>query len=350
MTRRAPWLLLVPLLAACAQPWNLGDDDATADDDDALFDDDDDSVVPDDDDLAPDDDDTTAPPLPDVVPVSLDGMATDVVIARGDTLSIGYSYANEGDGTAVASEEVPLINRVHLATGTSTMSSTAVLLEGWRTVNLGSGASSFRDVTEVEVDAAPGSYHLILEVDSGDHVAEANEGNNELVGIGVTISSVAGDEDCANGTDDDFDGQVDCDDVDCWGELYCLSDLVPLAATGVVFPLTVQQGQTVQLGYTYENAGGSATNGITESTPLVNALHLSESTSLSDSVAVLLMSSRTEDLNAGQGSSLAAMDVTIGVPPGSYQALLEVDRDDVVAEGDESNNLLVVGGVSVIAP
>jgi hypothetical protein len=348
--RWAPWLLLLPLLAACAQPWNLDDDDALpTDDDDTLFDDDD-TVVPDDDDVAPDDDDTTPPELPDVVPVSLDGMATDVTILRGDTISFGYSYANEGEGTAAASEEVPLINRVHLATGTSTMSSVAVLLEGWRTTPLGSGASSFRDVTEVYVDVAPGSYNLVLEVDAEDHVAEADEGNNELLGAGVTVSSNAGDEDCSNGTDDDFDGLVDCDDVDCWGELSCLSDLVPLAATGVVFPLTVQQGQTVQIGYAYENAGGSATNGITESTPLINALHLSESTSLADSVTVLLMSSRSENLNAGQGSSLAAVDVTIGLSPGSYQALLEVDQDDVVAEGNEGNNVLVVGGVNVTAP
>ena len=348
MIRQAPGLLVVLLLAACAQSWNLDDDDSIPIDDDDVFDDDDSG--PDDDDLGPDDDDATPPELPDVVPVSIDGVAGSVTVQRGDTISLGYTYANDGEGTAVASEEVPLINRVHLASGTSSISSAAVVLEGWRTVNLGSGSSSFREVTEVEIDVAPGSYNLVLEVDADDHVDEADEGNNELSGVQVIVTETSSGEDCGNGVDDDFDGQVDCEDVDCWSELACMPDLVPLAISGVTFPLTVQQGQTIQVGYSYENAGGSATNGITESTPLINALHLSESVSVADSVTVLVMSSRTENLGDGQGSSLAPVDATIGIPAGTYQALLEVDQDDVVAEGSEGNNVLVAGQVTVTAP
>ena len=351
MTRHLLGLLLLPLLlAGCAQPWNLDDDDCVAtDDDDAIFDDDDSAPVDDDDATPPDDDDATPPQLPDVVPVSLDGLLGSQVVERGGTLSIGYTYSNEGEGTAVLSEEVPLINKVHLSTGSSSTSSAAVLLEGWRTVNLGAGASSFLEVTEVEIDVVPGTYNLVLEVDTTGAVDEADEGNNELVGVQVQVTDPSGDEDCGNGVDDDFDGQVDCEDVDCFFEVSCMPDLVPLAISGVSLPLSVQQGQTVQIGYSYENAGGSPTNSITASTPLINALHLSESTSVADSVTVLLMSSRTEDLNAGQGSSLAPVDATIGIPAGSYQALLEVDQDDVVSEGDEGNNVLVLGEVTVTA-
>jgi len=350
--RFVPLLLLPLLLAGCAQPWNLDDDDTTAvtDDDDDLFDDDD-STPPDDDDTTspPDDDDSTPPELPDVVPVSIDGPMGSIVVERGDTISIGYTYANDGEGTAVITEEVPLINRIHISTGSSSTSSAAVLLEGWRTVNLGAGSSSFRDVTEVEVDVVPGTYHLVLEVDADDHIDEVDEGNNELAGVQVQVTGSSAGEDCDNGLDDDYDGLVDCEDVDCFFEVDCMPDLVPLGISGVTLPLTVQQGQTVQIGYSYENAGGSPTNSITESTPLINALHLSESTSVSDSVTVLVMSSRTDNLNAGQASSLAPVDATIGIPAGTYQALLEVDQDDVVAESSEGNNVIVLGEVTVTA-
>ncbi len=295
----------------------------------------------DDDDVA--DDDDAAPALPDIVGLSVDGDALPLTLEQGEYVDLGYTYANDGTATATLSSSNPLSNRVHLSTGPSAATSADILFEGVRTSDL----VAFMSVAPRQVLVAPGTYSVVLEVDATNNVAESEEFNNELVAGTITVVASTVPEVCDNGADDDFDGDEDCDDADCTGATACLPDLQPLSIDGWSLPATVTSGDTITVGYSYENAGGGATSGLSAGNPMTNRLHLSTSTSIGDSIGSFLSATRTSDLNPGQSSSLTPSPVTLTAPAGTYYVLLSVDDEDVVTESEEGDNVLNGGQVTV---
>ena len=282
-----------------------------------------------------------------MVGLSVDGETFPVTIEQGQTLDLGYSYANEGLGDATLSVAAPLVNRIHLSFGSTAATSADILVEGTRTADLVAGGSSFLGVGPRTVLLAPGTYQVVLEVDATDNVVEADEGNNEIVAGTVTVVASTVAEDCANGIDDDFDGAEDCDDSECAADIVCEPDLVPLSLDGLSLPTTVADGSSITLGYSYQNAGGGPTTGISVGSPMANRVHLSPTTSADDSVAVILSATRTSNLNPGQSSALSPVAVTLTAPAGTWNVLVSVDDDDVVGEGFEGNNVLVAGTLTV---
>jgi hypothetical protein len=304
-------------------------------------------VVVDDDDTVVVDDDDTTPMEPNIIPVSVDGPSFPVTLQQGDDLDLGYHYANTGTAPATPSALFPLVNRVHLSTGSTATSSVQVLAYGQRTSDLSPGATSFLNIGAHQVTAPPGTYSLILQVDATDVVPEANEADNELYGGQVIVTPNTSSEVCDNGIDDDFDGDEDCEDSECSALVICQPDIVPDSVDGTPLPATVQQSSTLPLGYSYSNDGGGPTTTISSTTPMTNGIHLSNSTDIADSVALILTATRTSNLAGGQGSSLAPVSTPVYAAPGTYQVILEVDIYDVVAEAEETNNWIWVGELTV---
>ncbi len=239
---------------------------------------------------------------------------------------------------------------IHLSTSGDADGSVAILVAGTRSTDLGAGVSSFLSPDAVVIAAPAGVYQLILQVDALGNVDEDDEGDNILVAGEVTVTPSGDPEgDCTDGVDDDFDGLVDCADDDCAGIPYCDPDIVGVEVTGTSLPTVVSQGGTVSLGYGYANMGGGTTTGLSPGQPMVNHVLLSSSTSLLDAVQTLRVGERTSDIDAGDDGFLSPIDVTVSVSAGTYQVLLNVDVTDVVDEGDESNNVLVAGSLTVTA-
>ena len=331
----------------------VDDDDTTPppdDDDTTLPPDDDDTVIIDDDDTVIIDDDDTAPMMPNIIPVSIDGPIFPVSLQQGDNLDVGYHYANTGTAPASLSSVFPLVNRVHLCTGTTAASSVEVVAVGQRTSDMSPGQTSFLAINGFQVTSAPGTYNLVFQVDATDVVVEADEADNELLAGVVTVTPNTSSEICGNGIDDDFDGDEDCEDSDCQSLPICQPDIVPDTVTGTTFPASVEQDDTTPLGYSYSNDGGGPTTNLSSANPMTNGIHLSTSADIADSVALILTATRTSDLSAGQGSSLSPVNTPIYASPGVYQVILEVDIYDSVAEADENNNWVWVGQMTVTPP
>ena len=285
--------------------------------------------------------------MPNIIPVSVDGPIFPVSLQQGDDLEVGYHYANTGTAPATLSSVFPLVNQIHLCTGTTAASSVEVVALGQRTSDMSPGATSFLNINPFQVSSPPGTYSLVLQVDATDVVVESDEGGNELLAGQVTVTPNTSSEICDNGVDDDFDGNEDCEDSECQSLPACQPDIVPDSVTGTPLPASVQQNASTPLGYSYANDGGGPTTTITSANPMTNGIHLSTTTDIADSVALILTATRTSDLSAGQGSSLAPVSTPIYASPGTYQVILEVDIYDVVGEVDENNNWVWVGQMTV---
>ena len=84
---------------------------------------------------------------------------------------------------------------------------------------------------EVTFECVPGqTYYIVVEAYGTDHFDDAGgpcldeDGNvySPDYTLSFDVSSSTGcAEDCDNGLDDDLDGVLDCDDVDCWSEPLC---------------------------------------------------------------------------------------------------------------------------------
>ena len=172
-----------------------------------------------------------------------------------------------------------------------------------------------------------------------DDVTEEHDAGDDDDSVGDDDDSAVGDDD---DDDDDDDGAGDDDDS------AAPPDIVADGVTDLVLPLTIDAGDSVDVGYSYSNAGG-ATLGVTSASPVVNRVHLSSSSLVADSVEVLVQGSRSTDLAAGQAASLAASTQTPTAGVGTWTVLLEVDANDVVAESDETNNVLVAGQLTIQA-
>jgi hypothetical protein len=76
-------------------------------------------------------------------------------------------------------------------------------------------AKAFEGAAELSLPVAAGSYFLVLD---GSYGTDAG-----AFQLAVSLSPLADSEvDCANGLDDDLDGDSDCDDDDCAANVYCV--------------------------------------------------------------------------------------------------------------------------------
>ena len=208
-----------------------------------------------------------------------DGQATFDVTVQTATVSAGvqgrsYGLAHDGDSFSIADSacagagldylcgteaEAALVNpffnvstRVGPAQNSPSGFISAVVLSFIAPATLTTGQTNSLAKLTYNVDAVPGASSLIRLAD--DELSN----NGPTVALNITVAGEAklpetlvhaevsppgaAAEDCANGVDDDGDGDVDCDDADCADAANC--EVVPVGAYGFSFG-TDGDGQTV---------------------------------------------------------------------------------------------------------
>lgn len=76
-------------------------------------------------------------------------------------------------------------------------------------------SKAFEGAAELSMPVAAGTYFLVVDGSYGKDAGSFT--------LDVALSPLADDEvDCANGQDDDMDGDLDCDDDDCAEDVYCV--------------------------------------------------------------------------------------------------------------------------------
>jgi hypothetical protein len=74
---------------------------------------------------------------------------------------------------------------------------------------------AFEGAAELSMPVAAGTYYLVVDGSYGKDAGSFT--------LNVSLSPLADEEsDCANGQDDDMDGDLDCDDDDCAADVYCV--------------------------------------------------------------------------------------------------------------------------------
>ena len=215
--------------------------------------------------------------------------------APGQTLQVSSTVRNAG-GTAAASFRVGF----YLSSSNSSVAGASLI--GFRPIDVLPAAMSKTISTAVTIpnDASAGSSFLVAFVDDRDDVVEDNEDNN-LRSVRLTIVK---------------------------------PDLVVRSVTA---PPTGTIGGTLAVNTTIQNL----TTGQV-STRFKVGIYLSTD-AIVDPAVDLLIGSRTIDRLAGSGTSSAATTVSIppDLVPGSYFVGAFADVDQVVPEGNTSNNTRV---------
>ena len=125
--------------------------------------------------------------------------------------------------------------------------------EGYEGVVTFTAASEFGAPTltvltacDAEVEQCDADGAVAVEVGDGDEIVIVVDAT---VGGGAYAVDVALEEAqfCDNGGDDDLDGDVDCDDSDCFGDPFCIAAFCPLDDLGGAVGLEVVSGSTVGL-------------------------------------------------------------------------------------------------------
>lgn len=236
--------------------------------------------------------------------------------AAGSPITISETVRNSGGAPVDTSFTV----KVYRSPTTTFDAATAVELTSRTISSLAAGTTSaVSHPVTLDVATTPGSYFLILRVDIDDSVPELNEGNNAL-SKAITVTGPA---------------QAD------------------LVVNFLNAPAGVLKDTAFNVSNTVKNTG-TATAG-DGTTPITVAIHLSTTTGVDGSVA--LLQTRTVSNSSGAPVSLAAgasnnksTSVTIpgSVPSGNYFIVVVADADGTVPETSETNNTAAKAiGVSV---
>ncbi len=127
-----------------------------------------------------------------------------------------------------------------------------------------------------------------------------------------------------------------------------------LVAEALVAPVTVAPGQVANLTWTGRNAGAGVANGAWESYIWDQHYYWWDRVYVSTDAAysaddVLVGSYEKRDPLAGGGSYAAAIAPQFpSVPDGNYYLLVVADRDGLVAEADDANNVAAARPISVV--
>ncbi len=158
-----------------------------------------------------------------------------------------------------------------------------------------------------------GNYYLIVAADDGSNVDEGtDEANN--ASVAVPISLVAPDSD--------------------------------LRVTSVSAPSILYSGQSAEFGWTVTNSGSSPTVG----SVWTDYVLLSRDSIVDSSDRILGFATNMNPLGAGESYSRTA---TLNVPPGlagEYRVLTVADRNNLLVEASETNNLATPFPVTVQLP
>ena len=239
--------------------------------------------------------------VPDVV---ASAVSTVAACAPGTVIGVDNTVTN--GAVAVGSFRVAF----YLSTDT-VFDATDVLLGRRSITSLAVGGAS-RTVKNVTVPAGtePGSYRVLMVVDSGSALAESNEANNvratAAISIGRDVSSTAAD----------------------------------VTVTGAATVASATAGQTIAVTNAVKN-GPVAVGAFTV------AFYLS--TDGLFNTGDVLLGTRTIASLAAAATNISTKNVTIpaGTAPGTYRILVRADSTNAIVEGNESNNVLATRPVAI---
>lgn len=252
--------------------------------------------------------------LPDLVITTGSPTITPSTVAPGGTVTLS-SWKVKNQGTAVAGS---FQNGFYLST-TSNITAADIYLGHNSNSSLAPGEEYTWVARTLTIPAgtAPGTYYIGILVDRNNTVAESNE-NNNFVSRQITVSAPA-----AN-----------------------LPDLVITTGSPTVTPSTVAPGGTVSLSsWTVKNQGTA------DAGPSNTGIYLSTTSTITAS-DILLVSNSISGLSPGISAMfMGSLAVTIpaGTTPGTYYIGILADRNNTVAESDETNNF-VSRQITVSAP
>lgn len=234
---------------------------------------------------------TITSPLPDLVVTGLSINPTSV--NPGDTVTVNFTLANQGNGTADSTTHQIYLSADNLITTADTLLGTV------GTSTLGPGAASpFTISVSIPSSTAPGSMFIGVIADTPNLVSESDEGNN-TASTPITITAAQAD----------------------------------LVVTGLtVTPTAVPPGGTTTVSFSIVNQGVATANSSS------HEIRFSVDNVI-DSSDTLLTTVGTSTLSPGSSAPFT-VNVTIPAtaPPGTRFIGIIVDSGDVVPESNEANN------------
>ncbi|MFM7260877.1 MAG: CARDB domain-containing protein, partial [bacterium] len=244
----------------------------------------------------------TEPPLPDLV---ASGLVVPSSVSIGQPITLAWQTANTGELPASG-----WIERVRLiAPGGAIAAQLALFTQSG---SMAAGASAQRSVSAT-IPAQPGTYTVVVDVDTENTIAEASgEANNRFTAGSIEVLA---------------------------------SDLVAQNAT---FPTTSPKGEQITVSWTASNIGAGAAYGSWNSIVSLSADATYDATDAN--LGTVTYSSGSGPIAAGAG---VARSLTATVPAsladGTYYVLVRTDTAGQIAESNETNNTLVAGTISVTA-
>jgi len=216
----------------------------------------------------------------------------------GGTLSVTDTVQNQGAAPTIASIAIGY----SLSTDTTFGNGDDIAITTTRTVGpLGAGASSTATTNLLIPSSTPaGTYYVCAKADTGNAVSETNESNNSLCST-ITVSPGG-------------------------------ADLIISAATTTATALAP--------GGSFTLSNSAKNQGVSSAGSFVVAFHLSTNTTYGDGDDIAFTATRTvASLGAG-GTSTASTSLLIPstAPLGTYYVCVLADRDNTVAETNETNN------------
>ncbi|HTN42891.1 MAG TPA: CARDB domain-containing protein, partial [Nitrospiria bacterium] len=229
---------------------------------------------------------------------------------QGGALSVSDTVSNSG----VVSSGVFRI-AYHLSTDPVYGNGDDIVISTIRVVtSLGAGASNTATTSLAIPSNAPGgTYYLCAKADSLNQVNEGgNEGNNTLCSVATVTLPKA--------------------------------DLVVSALSAT--PTTVKAGRTITVSNSIKNQGG------TKAGLSVVAFHLSGDTAYGGGDDIASTTTRTIASLAINATSAASTVVRVpaATPPGIYYVCIQADKNNTVAESDETNNTRCTATTITVTP
>ena len=242
-----------------------------------------------------------------------------VVAGDGTNLDLTANIGNMGNTDAVGTIDIT----VHASPDGDPANPGNVLLatDTGVAINLTPGAFLGHPLSTTMPAGIPGgNYVLLVEIDSGDVLAESDELNNHL----VTPQSV----------------MVDPPAVDLTGQL---------GGPGLPPSVIAGEGENVDVSVDVVNDGNVDAVGNIDIT-----VHLSPDGDPANPANVLLTTEAAIAVNLAPGAVMGVPITTTvpgGVAPGGYMLLVQIDSSDLIPESDELNNALLTPSIlNVDAP
>lgn len=329
-------------------------------------------------------------------------------VQAGSHLPVTFTLSNLGTGAAPSGFDVKIY-----VSSTPTLTTNSVLLSSLSQQSLAAGASLNLSPSPVlSSSLTPGNYYLVVVADQANTVAESNENNNQassqvftVYGSCALVANVSTATCHDNGTpnivsDDYFSFTVsaintlqsigynlliqptnqtlgiaygvnfditnmpisggnvtlkftDSLNSDCTQTLTvtappaCSASLPDLVASNLTAPNTVNPNQTYPFSFTVTNNSSASISGLSG---LTHSLYLSTDNQFDNADVLVGGSSFSYSFAANAQQNYGPLNFTIPtVSAGNYFLILFIDKDQVVAESNETNNKIFIP-ITVQAP